>query len=131
MEEQKQDLEILYPDGIDVPVGDGFINVKEFKTKEFLKVMKFYKVLMPIVAQNTETSLNEDGSIKSQHVNFLSVLADGSEHLMNFMSIAINQSEDYIENLDLDVTVALLKAIFDVNKDIYEKKISPQLAKFM
>lgn len=119
MQEQQSELEILFPQGIDVNLKNEVINIKPFKLGQLPAVMKVMQKVANPIQQSMLTNVSQDANF------LLSLIADFGDELIKLIALIIKKPIEFVEDLDQDETVILLKSIIEVNKDFFSKRVTP------
>ena len=132
------DLDVLYPTGIDVTVGKELVSVTPITFGMLPAVTKF---LAPVVKALTESGVvqvvevpGEDGTSARKLVfaqdamsRLSNVLEIGGEPVVCLIAAAIKKPRAFMDSVALDEGISLAKAIIEVNADLLLKKVLPML----
>ena len=119
------DLDIIFPNGIELELGGQTVTVKKFKFGQLPKVMKAVKTIAEPAIQAIQGGKQPDLSL------FLEVGADVSSDIMQLMADCIGKPLSFIEDLDPDEGIKLISAFLEVNADFFIKKVLPELKDMM
>ena len=132
------DLEVLFPMGIDVTVGKAVINVQPITFGMLPTVTKY---LAPVVGTLTESGIVQVVEIQVENAaperklvfakdllsRLSNVLEIGGEPLVCLVAAAIKKPRSFMDDVALDEGIALAKAIIEVNSELLLKKVLPML----
>jgi hypothetical protein len=85
------------------------------------QIPKFLRAVRPLL-----DDINPDVSATAES-EFLSMIADHGERLIEAASIATGQSIEWLSEGDADEFGVLVKAIIEVNSDFFTRKVVPLL----
>ena len=134
MTEQRNDLEILFPDGVSIKVGTEEVKVMPFTFGQLPFVMKRLVPLVRVFSTSGVLSFGKDekGSqtielAKNWPMYILDVLAEGGEPLMELVAYTVGKQRSWMDTVQTDEGIALVKALVEVNSDFFSKKVLPTL----
>lgn len=117
------ELEILFPQGIEVTLKEELFTVKPFTLGQIPLVM----AAMQKIAGPAQAALY---SGKAQDAaTLMGIFAVAGEDIIKLIAKIINKPEEYVNSLEMDESVKLIEAIVNVNKDFFLKKVTPILKK--
>jgi hypothetical protein len=119
------DLDIIFPNGIELELGGKQVTVKKFKFGQLPKVMKALKTIAEPAIAAIQQGQQPDLAL------FMEIGADVSGDLMQLMADCIGQPLSFIEDLDPDEGIKLISAFLEVNADFFIKKVLPELKDMM
>lgn len=119
------DLDIIFPNGMELELGGQKITVKKFKFGQLPKVMKAIKT----IAEPVITTIAQGG--QPDLAAFMEIGADVSGDLMQLMADSIGKPLSFIEDLDPDEGIKLIGAFLEVNADFFIKRVLPEMKDMM
>ena len=119
------DLDIIFPNGIELELSGKQVTVKKFKFGQLPKVMKALKTIAEPAISAIQKGQQPDLAL------FMEIGADVSGDLMQLMADCIGQPLSFIEDLDPDEGIKLISAFLEVNADFFIKKVLPELKDMM
>lgn len=119
------DLDIIFPNGIELELSGKQVTVKKFKFGQLPKVMKALKTIAEPAIAAIQKGQQPDLAL------FMEIGADISGDLMQLMADCIGQPLSFIEDLDPDEGIKLISAFLEVNADFFIKKVLPELKDMM
>lgn len=119
------DLDIIFPNGIELELSGKQVTVKKFKFGQLPKVMKALKTIAEPAIAAIQKGQQPDLAL------FMEIGADVSGDLMQLMADCIGQPLSFIEDLDPDEGIKLISAFLEVNADFFIKKVLPELKDMM
>jgi hypothetical protein len=133
------DLDILFPKGKDVQVGDSVITVLPFTFGMLPKIAEHVAPILRILvsAGFAEISTKGEGDDVMQTLtlsptwmfNFLDIMAGSGERVLDFLAVALKIDRDFVDKLTPEEGISLIKAVIEVNADYFSKKVLPILKK--
>ena len=121
-------LEVLFPNSINVKVGDETIIISPFKFGQINKVIKVATPLFGLLKSQVDLTKTES-EVGAQVMEL--VLTNGGDALGEIINIATGRSKEWIDELESDSVIELLVAIVEVNKDFFTKKVLPLIKKYL
>lgn len=120
------DLDVLYPNGIEVKAGGETITVLPIK---FGKVPQASKLVAPISKQ-IAAAIKQDGerTVLDTALLFVDLLASSGEELLAALGFFVGKPREWFDTLDNDEGLALMNAVFQVNKDFFTRRVLPLFA---
>lgn len=111
---EMQDLDALQG-FVTVEVGGEDIEIRPFKFKHLLKVVKYLSDLATDLPE-----IQDD-------LGIVTLIASNSDVIFNILKLAIEKDDAFFDELDADKGVELALAVWNINKDFFMVKIRPQL----
>jgi len=129
------DLDVLFPSGIPVTINGETLTVLPFT---FGMLPSVTKHLVPIVNALAESGLvgyvlDETTKMKSIQISkdwaqrIPAILEAGGENVIALAALAISKPRAFLDTVQLDEGISLVKAIVDVNMDLIAKKVLPMM----
>lgn len=119
-----ESLEVLFPTGKDVTVGDETITIKPFKAGQLPRVMKAAQPIYQTLAVAFATE-------KTQGELIVMLLGDGGEHLLDIAAISCNKPRSWIDDLDADKLIELIGVVVEINASFFVRKVAPAISQAM
>jgi hypothetical protein len=107
-----EDLEVLFPTGKTVTANGEEITIKPYTFGQIPKVIGTVRKL--------SGALGENGDV-------LEAIEKGGEDLIALVMFTTGKPRDWFDSLPTDEGVALVTAIYEVNKDFFDKRVKPTL----
>jgi hypothetical protein len=107
------DLEVLFPEGKTVTANGEQITIKPYTFGQIPKVIGAVRKLA--------------GTMEGDTINVLEAIEKGGEDLIALVMFTTGKPREWFDSLGADEGVALVTAIFEVNKDFLEKRVKPML----
>jgi hypothetical protein len=125
-----QELEVLFPDQELVISGETVL-VKPLKFGQLPKAIKLLKPVSDALqaagifalrgeAGNAQFALDPAWPLK-----IVDMLAVGGEDLLQFLAFAVGKPRAWLDTLDTDDGVKLVKAVFEINADFFVRRVFP------
>ena len=119
------DLDIIFPNGLELELGGQQITVKKFKFGQLPKVMKADKSLAGPAIEAIQSGNQPNLE------TFLEIGAAASGDLISLMAECIGKPVSFVEDLDPDEGIKLISAFLEVNADFFTKRVLPELKDMM
>lgn len=112
----EQELDVLTVPCVKVSLNSGFIHVTPIKVKE---LSAFTKAVLPMIgAFNEET---DQGAL------IAALLINHIDSIIKAVAIGVRESEDFINELEIDELAELITAVIEVNTDFFIHKALPKI----
>ena len=123
------DLNVVVPEPIVVVVGGENIEVKQIKVGQMTKIMRiafpFYDKLKAIKDDAKKNPQKDIG------IDLFALVVEHGDAVIDLMAVLTNKDRKWVEDLDLDVLVALFTAVVEVNLDFFIQRVLPLLSKLV
>lgn len=124
MTDQVQELEVLFPEHVDVQLTTGeVITIKPLTFGQTLKAMKVGKNLGSLII-NASTAENP-------RAEYMNIMVEGGEEVIDLLAFAFNKPKSWFDDLPSDDGVKLTAQFLEVNFDFFIKKVMPEIVKSM
>ena len=126
-------LDVLFPEGKAVDAGGETLTLTPFKFGQYPKALKLMIPLVSAFKASGILGLDTEGNlvISSDWMvlvdGAVSLLAEVGDPMIDLCALATGKPREWLENISADEGVALLRGIFEVNSDFFEKRIAPKL----
>lgn len=115
------DMNVLFP-AVELDIGGEKFAIQPLK---FGQIPKAMKLLKPVVAAMSGSG--RPAAEISQLSAWVDILAEGGEEILQFVSFASGKAREWIDGLDMDDGVKLLKTVYEVNADFFAQRLLPLL----
>lgn len=103
-----------------VPTAQGDVEVKPLK---FLQLIAALKHLAPIL--KLVQAMSEEGQ---EVLGLMQMIDTAPEPLLAITSMCTGKDQQFYESLEADEGLALVTAVYEVNKDFFDQKLKPLIA---
>ena len=117
---EQNDLDILFP-GVKVSARGEEITVEPFKVKQWTAAIKIVRDIMPTVQKHTV----------GDRVNMAALMLDAADPVLDLVALGVRKPRAWIDEADADEAIELAKAVFELNRDEFLKKILPLLGSLL
>ena len=126
-------LDVLFPEGKAVDAGGETLTLTPFKFGQYPKALKLMIPLVSAFKASGILGLDTEGNlvISSDWMvlvdGAVSLLAEVGDPMIDLCALATGKPREWLENISADEGVSLLRGVFEVNSDFFEKRIAPKL----
>lgn len=125
------ELEVLAPIARELTLQNIKVTITPFKFTQFTLVGKFLQQIRSKIGDIDMEVVNDASGNPTLKIDFIKLIAECGEEIKGLCVLASGKDAAFIDTLDADEGIVLLATIFEVNKDFFSQKISPQLEKIV
>lgn len=115
------ELEVLFPKGKQIVIGEETVTVTQFKMKHIPLVIELMKKIFDVVVRHTQTN-----TIQTPQA-FTEIAAAGWPELVALVSLNIGKDIMWVDDLDYDKGLELVLGLVEVNVGFFTSKVLPIL----
>ena len=128
------DLDVLFPQGKDVTIGEETIKIVPFPfgnlpvvAKHFAPVTEAFMTSGLITFASGEGGAAEIQVAADWPLRAVEAIGLGGEDLMQLIAICSGKSRDWLNTIGVSEGILLIRAIVEVNRDYFAKKVLPTI----
>lgn len=137
MSDRTGDMEVLFPQALEVKVKGETISVSPLFFGQYPKAIKLFLPVFEaakaanvfFVRQDKDQKNVSFGISADWPLKIPTLIAEGGEPLMEFVAFATGRPRKWLDTVPGDEGFALTKAVFDANIDFFNRRILPMMQK--